>query len=236
MTILSGQCVLIIDGQRFKGCSCALDNDDGLSGSLGFLSGPSEVLKRAWSAERVKIGIPDRLPLEITLLAINLGIVFFTFTEIRRIRVILTLNRWVAVVEGSDVRDVCIRAEEQLRYSGTVAGVAAYQVLNADGQQAAAITDYLNNVQLSMIDPHNMPISASIIHTLELAKLDGSIRRAEQLVCEQRQRVETLAPQGFPDGLAQRLLENLTTALALLKNHWHFIRENLMRGDRCPKD
>jgi len=150
MTMLSGQCVLIIDGQHFEGCSCALDNDDKSSRSLGFLSAPSEVLKRAWSAEQVKIGLSDRLPVKITLLAINLGIALFTFTETRHIRVTLTLKRWVAVVEASNVRDVCIRAEEQLRDRGAATRLAEYQVLNADGQQAAAITDYLDGVQLSI--------------------------------------------------------------------------------------
>jgi hypothetical protein len=172
----------------------------------------------------VKIGLPERLPLEITLLAINSGIALFTSTETRRIRVTLTLKRWVAVVEGSNVRNVCIRAEEQLRDSGALTGVAANQVLNADGQQAAAITDYLNNVQLSMIDPHNMSVSPIIIQTLELAKLDGSILRAERLVCEQRRRVENLQEQGLPDGPSRWLLENLTTSLALLKNHRNVIR------------
>ena len=224
MTTLSGPCVLIIDGQRFERCSCALDNDHGSSTSWGFLSAPSKVLKRAWSAERVEIGLPDRLPVEVTVLIIRSGVAFVTFTETWRIRVTLTSKRWVAVVEGSDVREVCIRAEEQLRDRGAVTGIAEYQVLNADAQQAAAITDYLDNVQLSMIEPNDIAVSASIIHTLELAKLDGSIRRAEQLVCEQRQRIETLAQQGLPDGLARRRLGRYITSLGLLKEHRNAIR------------
>jgi hypothetical protein len=56
--------------------------------------------------------------------------------------------------KGAMSADVCIHAEEQLRESGAVPGAVAYQVLGADGQEATAITDYLNNVQLSMIDPH----------------------------------------------------------------------------------
>jgi hypothetical protein len=167
----------------------------------------------------VKIGLPDCLPVEITVLTINSGIALVTITETRRIRVTLTSKRWVAVVEGSDVRDVCIRAEEQLRDRGAVTGIAAYQVLNADGQQAAAITDYLDSVQLSMIDPNDISVSPSIIHILELASLDDSIRKAEQLVCEQRQRVETLVQQGLPDGLARSRLDSYITLLALLKNH-----------------
>src|SRR5262245_718325 len=103
--MFSGECVLIIDGQRFEHCTCAMEKDGGSSRSFGFLSAPSKLLEKARIAQRVEIVSGNYPPLEITVLAVNAGIALFTVTKRKPIRVTLMSKRWVSVVEASDVRE-----------------------------------------------------------------------------------------------------------------------------------
>jgi len=229
--MFSGECVLIIDGQRFEHCTCAMEKDGGSSRSFGFLSAPSDLLDRALTAQRVEIGLGNHPPFGIKTLAINSGIALFTFLQARPIRVTLSSGHWMAVVEGGEVRDVCIRAERELREKGSVEGPIKCQVLGADRDAAAAITDYVAGVQLSMIDPGHMRASPSVIHVLELVKLEDSIRRAERLVSRQRRCVETLTQMGWQADFSARLLDNLTVSLALLHKHRDLVRRELVQPE-----
>ena len=151
MKIVSGECALIIDGRCFDGCTCALSAESGPAREFGFLSAPSAVLKRAHRAQHVEIRSGDQPPLEIKVLAVNAGIALFAVAEAKLIRVTLRSKRWVSVVEGADVRDLCIRAEQLLRESGPASKID-YQVVGGDREEAAAIVEYLKGVQLSAID------------------------------------------------------------------------------------
>jgi hypothetical protein len=170
--MFSGECVLIIDGRRFEHCTCAMEEDDGSERSFGFLSAPSALLNRARAAQRVEIRSGDRPPLEIAVLTVNAGIALFAVAVTKLIRVTLASKRWVSVVEGIDVRDLCIRAETQLRESGPANDPIDCQVLGCDRENAAAIVEYLKGVQLSLTDLDHMPISPGVIHTLQLANVE----------------------------------------------------------------
>src|SRR5262245_58908242 len=132
MTTLSGECVLLIDGQRFEGCTCALKQESWPTRSFAFLSAPSEVLARAQTARRMEIEFRDHPPFEVALLANNAGLALIAIADARPIRVTLSSRRWVTVVEGRDVRDVCIRAEKQLLESGSIEGQIMCEVVGAD--------------------------------------------------------------------------------------------------------
>src|SRR5262245_33913462 len=141
--MFSGECVLIIDGRPFEHCTVAMEEDDGSERSFGFLSAPSDLLERAWTSQRVEIGRGNHPPIAIRMLSINLGIALFAFVKATPIHVTLSARQWVAVVEGSDLRDVCIRAEKELRESGPIDGPVKCHVLGADQKDAAAIAEYI---------------------------------------------------------------------------------------------
>jgi hypothetical protein len=164
MKMLSGECALIIDGQRFDGCTCALEAGSPSARSFGFLSAPSEVLARVKKARLVELGFRHHDHFEITLLANNAGVALIAVANATPIRVTLSLKRWITVVEGRDVREVCIRAEKELWQSGLADEEIQCQVLGADQTAAARIAEYVRNVQLSMRDPDHMPGSQTVIH------------------------------------------------------------------------
>src|SRR5262245_60042041 len=232
MKMLSGECALIIDGRRFDHCTCALETDDAVSRPCGFLSASSEVLEKARFAQRLELVLDDLPPLGIRVLASNAGIAMFVVADADPIRATLTARRWVVVVEGSDVREVCIRAEEELLQRGPTAEAVRCQVTGAGPDAAATINDYVANLQvLIATDPGHGPVSPGVIRTLELAKLDHSIRKAEQLVARQRRRVENLTQQGWQAELSTRLLDNLNISLTLLHKHRDLVRRELVQAE-----
>jgi hypothetical protein len=231
MDIRSGECALIIDGQRYDRCSCALEQSDASARPYGFLSGPSEILERAMKTRRVEIALPDQPVLKIKILTTNAGIALFTVVMTKPIRLTISSRRWVAVVEGGDVREVCIRAEEQLREKGLGDRRLKYQVLNASRREETAIVDYMSNAQRAAEGSDLLTVSPEVIRTLQLLNIDSSIRRAEQIVSGQRRRHEKLMQEGWPDDLPRRLLDNLTVSLDLLNKHRDFVRQGLIRVD-----
>jgi hypothetical protein len=232
MKMLSGECALIIDGRRFDHCTCALEAEDAISRPCGFLSAPSEVLNEARLAQHLEIQLDDRPPLGIKVLASNAGIAMFVVADAEPIRATLTARRWVAVVEGSDVREVCIRAEEKLLDRAPSAGIIKCQVTGAGPDAAATIRDYVANLQvLIATDPGHGPVSSGVIRTLELAKLDNSIRKAEQLIARQRRHVETLGQRGWHTELSTQLLDNLNVSLTLLHRHRDLVRRELVQAE-----
>jgi hypothetical protein len=232
MKMLSGECALIIDGRRFDHCTCALEADDEASRPCGFLSAPSEVLDRARLAQHLQILFEDRPPFAIRVLASNAGIAMFVIAETEPIRATLTARRWVAVVEGSDVREVCIRAEEKLLERTPNAEIIKCQVTGAGPDAAATINDYVANLQMLIAADHgHETISPGVLRTLQLAKLDHSIRKAEQLISRQRHCVETLTREGWQHDLSTRLLDNLTVSLTLLHKHRDLVRREIVQAE-----
>jgi len=186
MDMRSGECAIIIDGQCYDRCTCALEQEGASSRPCGFVSAPSDILEKAMKTRRVKIAFPDQSVLEIRMLAANAGIAFFKVVEKKPIRLTISSRRWAAVVEGSNVREVCIRAEEQLLDSGPRDRRLSYQVLNADPEEEAAIVDYMANAQHAAEGSEGLPISPEVIRTLKLVNIESSIRRAERIVAGQR--------------------------------------------------
>jgi hypothetical protein len=232
MKMLSGECALIIDGRRFDRCTCALEADDAVSRPCGFLSAPSEVLDRARLAECLQILFEDRPPMAIRVLASNAGIAMFVITGTEPIRATLTAQRWVAVVEGSDVREVCIRAEEKLLERAPNVGTIRCQVTGADPDAAATIKDYVTNLQpLIASDLGHETVSPGVLRNLQLAKLDHSIRKAERLISRQRHCVETLTREGWQHELSTRLLDNLNVSLTLLYKHRDLVQREMVQAE-----
>src|SRR5690242_16689244 len=135
MKMLSGKCSLIIDGRRFDGCTCALKAAIPSARSFGILSAPSEVLATAHRARLVEIGFRHHAAFEITRLANQMGVALIAVAEAAPIRVFLSSKRWISVVEGQDVRDICIRAEEELRQAAVSEEIQC-QVLGTDQEGA----------------------------------------------------------------------------------------------------
>jgi hypothetical protein len=190
------------------------------------------VLEKARFAQRLELVLDDMPPLGIRVLASNAGIAMFVVADTDPIRATLTARRWVVVVEGSDVREVCIRAEEELLQRGPTAGAARCQVTGAGPDAAATIIDYVANLQILIAtDPGHGPVSSEVVRTLELAKLDLNIRKAEQLVVRQRRHVATLGRHGWQAELSTRLLDNLNVSLSLLHRHRDLVRRELVQAE-----
>jgi hypothetical protein len=223
MGMYSGQCALVIDGSRFSNCSFAMEQNGSARG-YGFLSAPRDVLERAQSAQRVEISTHDDSRFAITLLTSNHGISLFAFTE-TRIHLTLSSGNWMAVVESCDVREACILAEHQLREAALSVEQIHCDVLGGKDHEAVAIAEYIAGVQLSMIDPAHPSVSRIVDH----ARLEGSIRQAEQLLADQQQRAATISEKGWQDDLAFDLLQNLIVSLSLLRARREIIRCELMQ-------
>jgi hypothetical protein len=222
----SGECILIIDGSRHDGCSCALEDGTEGTRSCGFLSAPSALLDKASKACRVQIQFGEHDPQKISVLAVNAGILFFNVAKDSPIRVMLSSRNWAAVVEGNSLREVCTRAEEQIWHSGSAIGPVECRVSGTDRETAASIVDYVKSVEIAEIELVRGS-GPNIRHALQLAKIDRTISRGEQLVSGQRLLVKSLSQQGWKDDLPARLLANLNVSLSLLNRHRDLIRQGL---------
>jgi hypothetical protein len=124
------------------------------------------------------------------------------------------------------------RAEEKLLEWGPGAGKVKCQVTGASPDAAATINDYVTSLQLLMAaDPAHVSISPEVTRTLQLAKLDNCIRKAEQLVARQGRRVEDLAQHGWQHELSTRLLDNFKISLALLQRHRDLVQHELIEAE-----
>ena len=66
----AGNCVLIIDGQRYQEVTFAVEWNGG-SQAFGFLSGPVETLRKAETACRVDLELDDNTKLRATMLQVS---------------------------------------------------------------------------------------------------------------------------------------------------------------------
>ena len=78
--------MLIINGQRYQGFSFAVEQN-GQPQSLGFLSGPVEILRKARTARRVNLELDDGTKLVATIWEVNqsgMALVAFDPRQLRR--------------------------------------------------------------------------------------------------------------------------------------------------------
>jgi hypothetical protein len=86
MTTKAGNCVLIIEGQRFQGISCAVEWNDQPQ-AFGFLRGPIDTLRKARSARRIQLELDDGAKLVATIMEVNqagMALVAFDPTQLPR--------------------------------------------------------------------------------------------------------------------------------------------------------
>jgi hypothetical protein len=70
MATKAGNCLLITNGQRYQGFSFAVEWN-GQPQSVGFLSGPVEILRKARKARRVDLELDDGTKLVAAMLEVN---------------------------------------------------------------------------------------------------------------------------------------------------------------------
>ena len=70
MVTETGNCVLIIDGQRFEGINLSIERD-GRPQAFGFLSGRTEVLRMARTALQVHLELEDGTTLPLAMLQVS---------------------------------------------------------------------------------------------------------------------------------------------------------------------
>jgi hypothetical protein len=222
--MFSGQCILIIDSRPFDQCTCAFEEDAGSARPCGFLSAPPALLEKALAASRVQLQFGEQDPRDIAMVAANAGLALFALTGTPPIRVMLSRGRWAAVVEGNNVRDVCMRAEEQLLQSGLAGEPVECQVFEADTGTTAAIVEYLASIQMAEATLEGAAVTPSVTCALELAKIERTIHRGEELVSILCRCIETLRQHGCEDELSTRLLDNMNDSLRLLARHRDMVR------------